>query len=52
MSRSGRHTDLVVRRRKALVSLARMLGIACSDGMLQRIIVDLMCAPCQSMRAG
>jgi hypothetical protein len=29
-----------------------MLGMGCSDGMLQRIIVDLMEAPCQSLRAG
>jgi len=29
-----------------------MLGIACSDGMLQRIIVDLPDAACQSLRAG
>jgi hypothetical protein len=29
-----------------------MLGIACHYRMLQRIIVDLMGAPCQSLRAG
>jgi hypothetical protein len=29
-----------------------MLGIACSDGMLRRIIVDLADAACQPSRTG